>query len=82
MKKLLAGLALASILVVPSLASADTPASEDGVTYLPAITIYGRPNRPSVVIELTRPTAARAASAAHEEMKAAWTAKTEPHPLR
>ena len=79
MKHVAAALAIASALVsLPSTARAD----DEGVHTLPVITIYGRPNRPSVIIELTRPTAARAASAAHEEMKAAMVAKTEPRPLR
>jgi hypothetical protein len=79
MKYVAAALAIASVLAaLPSTARAD----DENVHTLPVITIYGRPNRPSVVIELTRPTAARAAAAAHEEMKAALVAKTEPHPFR
>ncbi len=62
--------AASAVLFSAAPASADFPASPDGVTYLPVITVYGRPNRPTVVIELTRPSASHEASAAHEDMRA------------
>lgn len=49
------------VLATPSIALADEPKP---VTTKP-VTIVGRPNRPSVVIELKRTTAAREAAAAH-----------------
>ncbi len=66
MKKPLSLLALVAMVAVPSAAFADG----DGVVNVPMITIYGkRPARPNVIIELTRPTAAQAAGAAHESLR-------------
>jgi len=45
-------------------------ADETGTMTTKTTVIVGRPNKPSVVIELVRPTAARAAGAAHEELRA------------
>lgn len=68
MKKPFALLGLVAMVLVPSAAFADGPG--DGVVNLPMITIYGkRPARPNVIIELTRPTAAAAAGAAHESLR-------------
>jgi len=47
------------------------------------ITIYGkRPPLPSVVVEITRPTAAREAGRAHDEMRNTWIVATEPAALK
>ena len=62
--KLFAAIALASVMAVPAIASAEEPAPT--VKTLKPVTIVGRLNRPSVVIEITRPTAAHEAGAAHE----------------
>lgn len=68
-KPLVALIGMVAMVVVPSAAFADEPTG-DGVYRLPVITIYGkRPSKPSVVIELTRPTAAAAAGAAHESLR-------------
>jgi hypothetical protein len=67
MKKAILILSLAAVPLFATTASADdeTPGSFTTKT----VVIVGRPNKPSVVIELTRPTAARAAGAAHEELR-------------
>ena len=49
---------------------------------LKPVTIVGRPNKPSVVIELTRPTAAQAARAAHEEFRSALIESLKPATLK
>jgi len=78
--KLLSGVLAASALVLLSAAASadETP----GVYTTPVVTIYGRPNKPSVVIELTRPTAAAAARAAHEGMRNAWLERSVPAALK
>jgi hypothetical protein len=81
MKALAATLVLLSTLGLSLVARADPSATVDGVTYLPVITVYGRPNRPSVVVELTRPTAASAARAAHEAMRVRLIQASEPATL-
>lgn len=74
-------LGLAALVVVPSVASADEP-SGDGVVQLPVITVYGkRPAKPSMTIELTRPTAAREAGAAHEGLRRSLLAASMPAAL-
>ena len=63
-------------------ASADgATVDADGVYHLKPITIVGRPNKPSVVIELTRPTAASAARVAHEDFHVALLVSTQPATL-
>ena len=49
-----------------------------GVYVVPATTIYGRPNKPMVNVEVRTPSAAEAAGAAHNRLRAATLAKTEP----
>ncbi len=61
-------IALAAVMAVPAIASAEETTVK--VTTLKTITIVGRPNRPSVVVELTRPTAAHEAGIAHESLRA------------
>ena len=65
MKKALLGLTVLAISTFASAALADG----EGSFTTKVVIITGRPNKPSVVIELVRPTAARAAGAAHEEMR-------------
>jgi hypothetical protein len=75
-------LVFAAVSLVPFAAFADTStADEAGIHHLKPITIVGRPNKPSVVIELTRPTAAAAARAAHEEFHAALIESLQPATL-
>lgn len=60
-----------SVLALSTFAAGAALADGEGtVTTTKTVVIVGRPNKPSVVIELVRPTAARAAGAAHEEMRA------------
>jgi hypothetical protein len=49
-----------------------------GVYVVPATTIYGRPNKPMVNVEVRSPSAAEAAGAAHDRLRAATLARTEP----
>jgi hypothetical protein len=59
--------------------------SAPGVLHLAPRTIYGRPNRPMVVIEVRTPSAADAAGAAHESVRASLLNRAEPaamHPTR
>ncbi len=82
MKKVACLLTLAAMSFWALEASADpTTLGPDGVHQMKPITIYGRPNMPSVVIELTRPTAAQAARAAHEEMRNAMIESLRPSTL-
>jgi hypothetical protein len=49
-----------------------------GVYVVPATTIYGRPNKPMVNVEVRTPSAAEAAGAAHDRLRAVTLARTEP----
>lgn len=74
-------LGLAAVVVVPSIAAADEPAGP--VITLPVITVYGkRPAKPSMTIELTRPTAAREAGAAHEDLRKSLLEASMPAALK
>jgi hypothetical protein len=81
MKKLLVLLAVSSAALVSVPSSADEASSGPGTVTLKTITVYGRPNMPHVVIELSRPTPAAAARAAHDEMHARLTAASAPAAL-
>jgi len=48
------------------------------VYVVPATTIYGRPNKPMVNVEVRTPSAAEAAGAAHNRLRAVTLARTEP----
>jgi hypothetical protein len=86
MKKL--GLALnlgvVTLLLCSSLAYADSDQNTEGgvVHTIPIITVYGRAPKPSVVIELSRPTAAHEAGSAHEYLRERLTAQSIPPGLR
>lgn len=82
MKLVACSLAAVALSLVSVVASADETASAPKVYTTPVVTVYGRPNKPSVVIELTRPTAASAARSAHEEMRNAWLEKSVPATLK
>jgi len=84
-------LGLAAVMVVPSIASADEPSGphvsvgseQKPVVTLPVITVYGkRPAKPSMTIELTRPTAAREAGAAHEDLRKSLLEASMPAALK
>ncbi len=67
----------------PKAAAAPIPAGahrvkNPGVYVVPATTIYGRPNKPMVNVEVRTPSAAAAAGAAHNRLRALTLAKTEP----
>ncbi len=79
-------LVLASAFVaVPALADPTAPAAPapphqaaGAVRMMPTITVTGRAQRPTVVVIVTRPTAAHEAGAAHEALREALVASTEP----
>jgi hypothetical protein len=84
-KNALRWLGMTSILLVSTAAWADAPGeggASGGVRVLPEITIYGRVALPHVVIELPRPSAARAAGEAHDDMRERWLEASEPAALR
>jgi hypothetical protein len=90
MKSLLAaGLALAAALAVaPASADGSAPIpdgavakSAPGVLVLPPRTIYGRPNRPMVQIEIRPLSATSAAGAAHETLRTSLVNQSQPAPL-
>lgn len=79
--------ALATVLPLVSLCAptvrADPPAPFTPLVHtMPTIVVYGRPNRPNIVIVVKTPTAAAAAGAAHEALRASLLAQTEPGLLR
>jgi hypothetical protein len=76
--------ALALALVVPAFA---VPALADptvtvtvtpGTMVIPTYTVYGRPNRPMVAIEIRPLSATDAAGAAHDRLRQATMLKSEP----
>jgi hypothetical protein len=79
MNKLVASLLFVSLGLVaaPSLADQDPP----GAFTIKTVTIYGRPNMPHVEIILVRGTAASAAGAAHDDLRARLMAPSEPRGL-
>ncbi len=81
MKKLVALMLVTSAALVAAPSSADEASSAPGSVTLKTITVYGRPNMPHVVIELSRPTPAAAARAAHDEMHARLAAASAPPAL-
>ena len=62
----------------PSAAASSGP----GFVAVPTMTIFGRPNKPSVVILVKRPTAAAEAGAAHAALREAQLKAAEPAALR
>ena len=68
-----------ALLAAPELARADQDAP--GTVTIKTVTIYGRADKPHVEIILTRPTAANAAGAAHDGLRARLLSATEPHPI-
>jgi hypothetical protein len=81
MKKLVALMCMSAAALVAFPSAADEESSSPGSFTLKTITIVGRPNMPHVVIELSRPTPAIAARAAHDEMHARLTAASAPPAL-
>jgi hypothetical protein len=81
MKKLVALMLVSAAALVALPSSADEASSSPGAFTMKTITIVGRPNMPHVVIELSRPTPATAARAAHDEMHARLAAASAPAAL-
>jgi hypothetical protein len=79
MKSLLAFALAASAIVVSVPAAADPTAP--GTLVLPTRTIYGRLDKPKVVIVVKTPTAASQAGEAHEGLRAALMKQYEPATL-
>ena len=62
-----------------TVAHADPTASPTPGTYvMPTFTVTGHPQRPTVVVVVTRPTAAHEAGAAHQAFREALLARSEP----
>jgi hypothetical protein len=82
MKTLLAALlaAAAALAAVPAGAD-DTVKVAPGTIVLPWRTIYGRPDKPMVVIEIKPLSAAAAAGAAHESLRTTLVNQSQPAPL-
>jgi hypothetical protein len=76
-------LALAA-LAAPAAAdpTAPEPRAGTGRYDAPVIIIYGRPDRPNVVVEIKTPTAAAEAGAAHASLREALLRMSEPATLR
>jgi len=78
MKLVLASVACALfVTTLPALAD-PIPTREPGVVRVPVIVVHGRSDRPYVVIEFKRPNATVEAGEAHESLRAALLAQTEP----
>jgi hypothetical protein len=88
MKKVTFVVTIAAAIFTPLFAQADPPAdpavaqSAPGLLRLPMRTIYARPNRPMVVIEVKTPSAADAANAAHQSVRAVLLNRAEPSVMR
>jgi hypothetical protein len=73
--------ALAAALIVAGLGTSAPAVADPTVTVtlkMPERTIYGRPDKPMVVIDVKTPTAASQAGAAHETFRAALMRQYEP----
>ncbi len=77
-----AAIATAAVLAVAAPALADDTAAvattAPGVIVLKPRTIYGRPNRPMVVIDIRPLSAAAAAGAAHESLRTSLVGQSQP----
>jgi hypothetical protein len=67
----------AFLVATPAFADPTAPAPGH-VHYMQTLVVTGRAQRPAVVVVVTRPTAAQEAGAAHESLREALLAKTEP----
>ena len=85
MPKLIAALVLSCAMSIPAIATADdaVPAAPaPAVTVTKEVKVVGHRLLPNVIVELTRPTAAHEAGAAHEFLRAALLSRTAPASLR
>lgn len=64
-------------LALAATAVADPKSPAEGVYTSPTIVVYGRPNRPQVLVVIKTPTAAEAADSAHEALHAALWAQAQ-----
>lgn len=78
---LVTALALAT-LTAPAAADTRSPASAPGLLQVPVIVVYGRPERPNVVIVFKTPNATSEAGEAHESLRAGLMAHWASDPLR
>jgi hypothetical protein len=68
-----------TVAVVPATAVPGALRAQAHATYtVPTTTIFGRPDKPMVTIVVRRPTAASAAGEAHDRLRVATVAKSEP----
>jgi hypothetical protein len=65
----------------PAMADPPTP-SRPGHVVVPTVVVYGRVDKPNVVVLVKVPTAAAAAGAAHESLRAALLEASAPAALR
>jgi hypothetical protein len=78
----LAAAAASFALASPAAADETRAAAGPGYYVMPVQTVYGRPNKPLVQIVLKTPTAAEAAGAAHESLRASLMAQSTPAGLK
>jgi hypothetical protein len=74
--------AMVLVFAVPCAADESSAVAAPGTLKLPTQIVYGRPDKPNVVIVVKTPTAAAAAGAAHDAMRTSWMWRVEPAPLR
>jgi hypothetical protein len=75
---------LLPVAAAPAFADPTAPANATagpGVYTAPTVTVYGRPNKPSVVIVVKPPAAADMAALAHESLRRSLLAQSAPAPL-
>ena len=65
----------------PTTPDPSTPSTPARIA-IPTVVVYGRVDKPNVVVLLKTPTAAAAAATAHESLRAALLAASEPATLR
>ena len=87
MKRLVLALAAAALalpmLAVPALADPPAAAAPGPQVYVvPTVTVYGRAQKPLVVVVVKHPTAAQEAGAAHETLRATTLNRSEPASLQ
>ena len=81
---LAAGFLVLPIVAVPALADppAVAPAPAPQVFVVPTVTVYGRAQKPLVVVVVKHPTAAQEAGAAHASLRASTLERSEPASLQ
>ena len=82
MKRLPLVLIAASMFAAGSAMADPTTPSQPGRIVVRTVVVYGRVDKPNVVVLLKTPTAAAGAASAHESLRAALLAASEPAALR